>query len=74
MIHRGRLVEELSIGSGRSVSEVWEVLESLRIAWATIGRIPCAEIDDLYTELDFDTLNGVVDLLTQPTYSERYVA
>ena len=74
MIQRARLVEELAVGSGRSVSEVWEVLESLRIAWTAIGTIPCADIDSLRSELDFDTLNEIVELLTQPTYAERCVA
>lgn len=75
MSYRSRLlVEEFAAGLGHSVADVWETLESLRLAWRTIGQLPCAEIDDLCDELDLQTLAAVADLLAQAELPERCAA
>jgi len=66
MSHCGRLVDEYAVGLGRSLVEVWEVLEALRLAWGTIGNIPCAEIEDLADHISPETLTEIVDWLTVP--------
>ncbi len=74
MSHHGRLVDEYAVGLGRSVVEVWEVLEALRLAWGTIGKIPCSEIEDLTDQIPPETLTEIVDLLTEPRSRERRAA
>ena len=75
MCYKSRiLVEQIAAGLGRSMADVWESLESLRLAWNSIGHLPCAEIDDLCDELDPHVIVGIVDLLAEPQVLERYVA
>ncbi len=70
MCYRGQLTEKLASALRLSISEVWEALESLRLAWDKIGRVPCAEIDDLERELDLKTLEEIVCLLVETRQTE----
>ncbi len=65
MCYRGQLTEILASNLNLSVSEVWEVLESLRLAWSEIDSVPCATIDDLPSRIEPQTLAGIVELMAQ---------